>query len=664
MQPSPLFDADGVMDDDAFRSTYMWVIIAGAFSAFLMAYGIGANDVANAFATSVGAKSLTFKQAVIIGAICETLGAAFLGAEVADTVRKDIIDMDYFNWNPELFLLAMCCAIFSSGIWLILCSYNGLPVSTTHTIIGALIGIGLAINPAIIKWSKVGLLVLSWFVSPVLAAIVGATFFLIFRSTILRSHRGHQRAFMAYPLLLFLVIVSICVSFVLKCPLTKLRDLVDPNIAVAMSITVPVAAAITAIGYLASYKWIKRKIEAALSMDPCADDAENPVDIASLESQEAIDVKIDSTYTGSADTNTRPAPNGGLFSLDIHEEGVKNDDELKKLHDNVEKFSPKTEEVFNILQIVSACYHSIAHGANDVANAIGPLAAMYYVYKDAEIRQKVKMPDWISWCGGIAISIGLLTYGYKVLMTMGVKLASITPSRGFSIEMGGTWIILVGSNFGIPLSTTHCQVGSTVGVGLCESPQPWKFKGVNVGLLGKVMMGWITTLIFTSVMSVALYTIVAVAYFPRIEPYECSTFVGNDQISTDKHLDSAYMTGDMSSLTARLKAVFNDWDTNQDEHLSVDEIKAKMGKKSIDDILSRWIEENEAMTLNEWLKWRCSSNIESKTSLNTVDLRCNPLCRNQTRTSEAFCKLSKRNADTTNGYALIANYQVNACKDQ
>eukprot|EP00397_Hematodinium_sp_SG-2012_P000914 GEMP01000915.1.p1 GENE.GEMP01000915.1~~GEMP01000915.1.p1 ORF type:complete len:719 (+),score=127.67 GEMP01000915.1:128-2158(+) len=671
MEPSTL-----VGDSALFQEHFLWLMIVGGLAAALMAYGIGANDVANAFATSVGSKSLTFKQAVLLGAICETLGASLLGAAVSDTVRKKIIDLDYFKYNPEVLMLGMVMALFASGLWLVLCSSVGLPVSTTHSIIGALIGIGLATSPESIQWSSVGFVVLSWLTSPLFSAAIGATFFVVIRKFILRHENGHMRALYFYPVLLFFLFSTVMLCLLFKIPAASVKKAAKEDPAFAIGVGLAVVAGVTIVVFLASSRSMHRRIKKAVEADRLAVlDLENTdaCNDGSTESSnengattgiepdfppiEQCNSNDDSTLADAKTFKTKKTFTK-WFSIqkDVHDE-VEQNATVKMLHDDAEQFPIRTEEAFNFLQVTAACFHSIAHGANDVANAVGPFAAVVNIFREATVASKVEVDWWVLLAGGLMIAVGLLTYGSHVLRTIGVNLTKITPSRGFSIEMGGTWVIIAGSNIGMPLSTTHCQVGATLGVGLCESrigakKKDSKLQGVNLAILGKVAAGWIVTLFFTAALSMVLYSCASAAYFPRSGNVSCGQSVSDAYGGSD--FDAPIYAGSNDDIKARFSAEFNRVTGNSESILSLQQLEAK-GLVNAEE--RKWAKKwgYSEMAVEEYVLFRCA------TPLGTLDTPCAPRCQNREHWARAECVWTKLPSTAEKGFTVTATYQFAPC---
>jgi sodium-dependent phosphate transporter len=261
----------------------------------------------------------------------------------------------------------------------------------------------------------------------------------------------------------------------------------------------------------------------------------------------------------------KPAVSKGIlnsvfnFDADLHSEALKEDRNTSTIHRDTEEFGVKEEKLFSFLQVVSAIFDSFAHGANDGANAIGPFAAVWMIYSDMKLSSKtdtITENMWIPVLGGIFISLGMATYGYNVIKSIGIKLTKITPSRGYSIEMGSSIVVIIFSNLGIPLSTTHCQVGATVGVGMCEIKDcSWKTirRGVNWKLMAKVFAAWVLTLVFAALFSASIFTFITVAYFPRSMPLPCGP--PEDLLVNVQNIHPAYSSpGGLTLLFERIDA--------------------------------------------------------------------------------------------------------------
>ena len=392
----------------------VYIVLAAAFGVF-MAWGIGANDVANAMATSVGSKALTIKQAILVAAVFEFLGAVLAGGEVTDTVRKSIVDTNLLVGSPELLVYGMLAALLAAGTWLFIASRNGWPVSTTHSIVGAIVGfaaVGIGVDA--VQWSKVGEIVLSWVISPLTAGFIA---FLIYQSVqrlILRQDDPLAMAKRYVPVYMFFAAFTITLVTILK----GLKH-VGLNISLVDSyfLATAIAVGIALIGALAI-----RRIEPDKKAE-----------------------KHQHFYT--------------------------------------------VERVFAILMVVTACGMAFAHGSNDVANAIGPLAAVISVAQNGVITAKSSLPIWVLALGGGGIVIGLATFGRHVIATVGKKITQLTPSRGFAAELAAATTIVIASGTGMPVSTTHTLVGAVLGVGLARG-----IEAIDLRVGARILISWVVTI--------------------------------------------------------------------------------------------------------------------------------------------------------------------------
>jgi PiT family inorganic phosphate transporter len=394
------------------------LILACVFGLF-MAWGVGANDVANAMGTSVGSRALTVKQAILIAMVFEFAGAYLAGGEVTSTIRKGIIDPAVLKETPELLVFGMLSALLAAGTWLLVASMMGWPVSTTHSIVGAIVGfasIGISVDA--VNWGKVGNIVASWVVSPVLAGTISYMLFRSVQSLILNQRDPFSRAKRIIPIYMF------AVGFL-----------------------------ITMITMLKGLKHVFSDTGVAMSFGQCA--------------LIATGVGILVALVGS-----------------ILLKRVKRDEEAEKSN----RFA-SVEKVFAVLMVFTACAMAFAHGSNDVANAVGPLAAVVQVLKSGSVDTTSIMPSWILLLGGVGIMLGLATYGFKVMGTIGRKITELTPSRGFAAELGAAATVVLASATGLPVSTTHTLVGAVLGVGLARG-----IAALNIRVISTIFMSWLVTL--------------------------------------------------------------------------------------------------------------------------------------------------------------------------
>ncbi len=391
------------------------VIMACVFG-FFMAWGVGANDVANAMGTSVGSRALTLKQAIIIAILFEFAGAYLAGGAVTATIRKGIIEPSLLTGNPELLVYGMMASLLAAGIWLLVATHFGWPVSTTHSIVGAIVGFAaVGISMDAVHWNKVGTIVASWVVSPVTAGIIAFFLFRSVQTLILDTEDPFHNAKRYVPYYIFLVgFIIAMVTF------TKGLKHIGLHLSWLQSagISVFIGLLTMAVGV-----FMQRKI------------------------------KVDS----NADR-------------EFHFTSV--------------------EKVFGVLMLFTACAMAFAHGSNDVANAVGPLAAIVGVVSaGGEVAQKSAMPTWILLLGGGGIVAGLVMYGHKVIATVGQNITELTPSRGFAATLAAATTVVVASGTGLPISTTHTLVGAVLGVGLARG-----MAALNLKVVGTIFISWIVTL--------------------------------------------------------------------------------------------------------------------------------------------------------------------------
>lgn len=473
---------------------YAWIVYIGGIFSFIASMGIGANDVANSFATSVGAKSLTIKQAVILACIFETGGAILMGSHVSETIRKGIADYECFQNEPYTLMYGCMWVCFSVASWLFTASYLEMPVSTTHSCIGGMIGMTIAIKGSnCVIWYKPkntfpyvgGVLgmVLSWFISPLLSGLISSSLYGIIRITILRKKYEDKYIFYAFPLLVG--ITMLLNSFFIFYKGAKGIGLDDTPLGAVIGISF-------GIGILSGLLTI-----------PVLPKIYNSIDNKHKNTEiEITDLETNSTEIVELVNDTPKTLYDKIINVDINTFDKVEDKDLdiiNALSKNAEEFDPRTEEFFKYLQIFSASCAAFSHGANDVANAIGPFAAILTIYWEGDVRKNSVMDNnayWILSLGGVGISLGLLLYGYRIIRAIGLKLCKITPSRGTIIELSAALVTILGSRLKIPLSTTHCQVGATCGVGLLESSWKDNVSGVNKKIIYKTMFGWIVTCVF------------------------------------------------------------------------------------------------------------------------------------------------------------------------
>ena len=402
---------------------------------FFMAWGVGANDVANAMGTSVGSGALTIKQAILIAILLEFAGAYLAGGSVTDTIRKGIIDptMPVLVENPNLLVYGMLAALLSAGSWLLVATHYGWPVSTTHSIIGAIVGFAaVGISPDAVSWGKVSTIFASWIVSPLMSGLLAFMIFMSVQKLILDTDTPFKNAKRYVPL--YMLLVGFIMSMVtLIRGLSHLGLPLDYTESILLSLGAGVLLMLVGKAALARIK---------------------------------EDVQADKAFHYSS-----------------------------------------VEKVFGVMMIFTACSMAFAHGSNDVANAVGPLAAVASIVMSGEISGQTAVPSWVLLLGAGGIVMGLATYGYRVMATVGSHITELTPSRGFSAELAAASVVVIASGTGMPVSTTHTLVGAVLGVGLARG-----IGALNLRVIGAIFMSWLITLPAGAILAIIFFHLLKVFF--------------------------------------------------------------------------------------------------------------------------------------------------------
>jgi phosphate/sulfate permease len=512
--------------------SYQWILILGIIFAIADAFGIGANDVANSFATSVGSRSLTLKAAICIAIFTEFGGAVLLGAETTETVKNKIVDPKLFAQVPEVLMLGFMCALVGSSIFVNLASVIGWPVSTTHSIVGAVGGIGFAaFGPSAVQWTPLSQIFISWVAAPGLSGVIAAIIFLITKYSILNSKDSLRRGIVAIPIY-FMIALGITTFYVLsKAPklgwdLAKNPEKAGVNLGTTAGCTVfyGIVCYVFLVPYFKRYlveeedlKWYHvfmpwtptqpKNTNLAKHLAMQAGEIEKNDSVMTI--QERKDMEIAAAPAVPEDDSIKSkliaAKDKAVFVLT---RGIKADvasiqgAHQQSVHDAAIRYENKTEYLFSFLQVCTAAFASFAHGSNDVANAAGPLSAIVTIYNTGKIPDaKVGVAIWILAVMGVSIDLGLIILGYRIMAVLGNNITYHSPSRGFSMEFGAALAVVTASFLGIPVSTTHCITGATVGVGLCNG----NLKAINWRMVAWIIFGWILTLPFVGILSGALF---------------------------------------------------------------------------------------------------------------------------------------------------------------
>ncbi len=397
------------------------ILITGYIFGFYMAWNIGANDVANSMASAVGAKAITIRQAVFIAGILNIVGATFIGSHVTNTIRKGIVSTQILA-DPHLALLGAFSALVAAALWVSFATWKSLPVSTTHSIVGAMIGFGIMAGGfSVINWVKLGAVVLSWIISPAFSLIIAFVLLKIILRLILSRPDPYAHALRLSPVFIGMAAFVVLLSFLFKTPLGR---------SLALGWTAALAAAILlAIGIGYAGKWLIHRF-------------------------------------------------------------VKGDSEAG------------AEEIFRKIQIGTSCYVALAQGANDVANAIGPLAVIYFLVKTGSVGATVPVPVFLLIFGGVGIACGISMAGYRVMDTLGTRITTLSNSRGFCVDFAAATTVLIASKAGLPVSTTHAAVGGVLGVGLARG-----IEAVDFTIIFRIILYWVLTVPAAALTSMAAFLI-------------------------------------------------------------------------------------------------------------------------------------------------------------
>jgi PiT family inorganic phosphate transporter len=405
------------------------LVVVAIVIAFYMAWNIGANDVANSMACAVGSKALPIFWAVVLAGICNFCGAVLVGSHVTDTVRKGIIDTQAFVHNPQTLAYGMVCAMLAAAICLNLASYLGMPVSTTHSIVGAIVGFGiLSAGFGHVHWGKLGQIVASWFISPLAGGIMAFIIFRLISRYILSVEKPAIAAHKGVPICVFFAFAILILAIIYRGLKNLHLDLKGPE-AIAVSVLGGSIASIV------SALFVRRS---------CNCDVELP-----------------------------------------------HDEQLAQV-----------EKHFAVLVIITSCAVAFAHGANDVANAIGPLAAVAEIVKNNSVPGKVPVNIKFLVLGGVGIAVGLAMFGYRVMRVVGMKVTEITPSRGVAASLSGMTTVLACSKMGLPVSTTHTLVGAIIGVGLARG-----ITAIDRKVVGSIFTSWLATVPIAAILTILIYLV-------------------------------------------------------------------------------------------------------------------------------------------------------------
>uniref|UniRef100_A0A3Q3LIM6 Phosphate transporter n=1 Tax=Mastacembelus armatus TaxID=205130 RepID=A0A3Q3LIM6_9TELE len=542
-------------------SGYLWLLVLGFIIAFILAFSVGANDVANSFGTAVGSGVVTLRQACVLATIFETVGSVLLGAKVSETIRQGIIDVQMYNGSEHILMAGSISAMCGSAVWQLVASFLKLPISGTHCIVGATIGFSMvAKGHQGVKWMELLRIVASWFLSPVLSGIMSGILFYMVRKLILNKADPVPSGLRALPVFyaitmginLFSIMFTgapllgfdrvpwwgtLCITigsafitalavWFIVCPRLKKKINRDFSILqlVFIGLNGPVGPMVITDPHSGRshtihkdsglYKDLLHKLHMAKVGDCIGDSDTEDKPIRRNNSYTSYTMaiygiqgdpkykdtdvglqrrsRVDSYSSSSSVVTNGSTVQDGSVTVEAGKDPVLEEDEL-------EVDQPAVSLLFQFLQILTACFGSFAHGGNDVSNAIGPLVALWLLYESGSVVSSAPTPIWLLLYGGVGICAGLWVWGRRVIQTMGKDLTPITPSSGFSIELASAITVVVASNVGLPVSTTHCKVGSVVAVGWLRSR-----KSVDWHLFRNIFIAWFVTVPISGLISAAL----------------------------------------------------------------------------------------------------------------------------------------------------------------
>lgn len=447
---------------------YTWILVAGAINSFIDACGIGSNDLANSFGTTYGSKVLTVAQIIGLASVFEFTGSLVLGSPVTNTLAGSISNVAFFKSQPYVLMYGMLCALAGSSTWLYTATYLGLPVSTTHSIVGGIMGFSLVYKGADgVVWLKsvpdfpyvAGFvpIVISWVSSPLICAIISAGIYSTIRYTIVRSPHAVQRSLYSLPISVFFTFFIEFLFILSKGAGSRITW--DMGTTAWVSICIATAASVLSLGFIPP---LQKKIAAYVVPD-------KNTDLSGVVITDLSGAHVDLS--------------GALVPAD-------------------EMYDPRVEYSFSYLQIFTSICTSFAHGANDVSNAVGPLAAIWYIHENNAVASKIEVPIWILALGGSGIVVGLATYGVKIMEVLGKKITYISPMRGFSAELATALVVSFASKYGLPISSTQCITGAVVGISLCDK----NLRDINWKILGRIFLSWIFTILVTGTISAAIFS--------------------------------------------------------------------------------------------------------------------------------------------------------------
>ncbi|VDM43359.1 unnamed protein product [Toxocara canis] len=497
-----------------FQHEMLWTIIVGFFIAFILAFAIGANDTANSFGTSVGSKVLTLHQAYLLASFFETMGAALLGYKVTDTMRKGVIDLAVYNNSEAELMFGQISVLSGCGAWLLIATFLKLPVSTTHSIVGATLGYSLlARGTQGIRWWPVVRIFLSWFISPLLSGIVSIIFYILIDHCVLRRNRPLHCGLVLLPVLYFICVAVNVFAIIYdgseflgfnKLPLWGVLSITFGSaVIIAIFVQFFVAPRLkrrileSTVNEVQTYSnngvELKSALPSTATLDRNAANSQSTRALLQYENghqgnlnHSAVDIDSSSQFRNGFPHTANSSSHSHLV---LGANTIRPTGSIEAFFRSTKPEDPQASKLFSFLQVLTACFGGFAHGGNDVSNAIAPLVSLYAIYQEMSVLQNAHTPVWLLLYGAAGMCMGLWLLGHRVIYTVGENLTKITPPSGFAIEFGAAVTVLVSSKLGLPISSTQCKVGSVVAVGMVQATRSVKWSTFR-----NISLSWLVTL--------------------------------------------------------------------------------------------------------------------------------------------------------------------------
>ena len=501
-----------------FEDEYLYIAVLGVIFGFIFAFGIGANDVANAFGSSVSARSLSLKNAIILGSLMEFLGAILIGGKVTGTIRGKIIKTSFYKNDPEIFMFGSLTSLMTGMIWLLLATAWEFPVSTTHDIVAAYLGFSIVAKGfESIDWNLTVKIFISWGAAPIFAGILSSIFFKSLLEFVLKAENTFDRAVHVYPIVVFVALGCNFFFILFKSDANIEMSEWDWAHRVVLPATLGGAFFFAMLTHWIVCPYLRKRVsdehnQRETAIEVAAEKAEDAEALPDKNSGDSVtmvetDLKPEKEIEPEMPKSNNPlvrawnAFANNTFRQDLHAISLSESTRAAAIWENLTEFDLKTEHLFQYLQVFTASLAAFAHGGNDVANAIAPVSGILQIYQDGEFVSTAEVHKGILAMGGAAIGLGFTFFGYRIVKAVGFKLTAISPSRGFCIELGAALAVSLASYMQIPVSTTQCLVGATCGVGLASGG----VRNVEWWYLLRTLTGWVGVFFIVSLVNAGVF---------------------------------------------------------------------------------------------------------------------------------------------------------------